>query len=267
MNKYYKSKTKRFLISKYKKNPMFSIITVVKNSNNLIFKTIESIENQTFKNFEYIIVDGKSEDFTLEKVLTKKKIINFLISEKDNGIYDAMNKGIKIANGNIVVFVNCGDILTKNALKIISKIFINKNEIDFVFGTVQRHYTKKTILKYGFSAKRIKYNFDFATAHSTGFFMKRESIKKIGLYNTNYRCSSDYDYYYRTIVKNNMLGDSTKKSQLIGIVSNGGYSSKVSFMNHLLEEFKIRFNNGQNIFLIITLFFNAIIKNSFKKFY
>jgi glycosyltransferase involved in cell wall biosynthesis len=267
MNKYYKSRTSRFLISKYKKNPLFSIITVVKNNQNLILKTIKSIEHLKFKNFEYIIVDGNSEDSTLDYALTKKKKINYLISEKDNGIYDAMNKGIKIANGCIIVFVNAGDTLTKNSLTIISKIFKKKKEIDFVFGSVKRHYTKQTIHKYGFNAKRLRYNFDFATAHSTGFFMKKKSINKVGLYNTNYKCSSDYDYYYRTIIKKNMLGASTRKSQLIGIVSSGGYSSKVSFINHLLEECKIRLNNGQNIFLIIFLFFNTIIKNFIKFFY
>ena len=73
MSKYYKSKKKRFLISKYKKNPLFSIITVVKNNEKLILKTIKSIEHQEFKNFEYIIIDGKSEDSTLKKILSRKK--------------------------------------------------------------------------------------------------------------------------------------------------------------------------------------------------
>ena len=97
--------------------------------------------------------------------------------------------------------------------------------------------------------------------------MKKTSIDKVGFYDLKYKCSADYDYYYRTLVKHKMFGDSTKKRQLIGIVSSGGYSSKVSFMNHLLEECKIRFNNEQNIFLIIAIFFNAIVKNFIKKFY
>ena len=251
---------------KNKKKPVFSIITVVKNSENLILNTIRSVEKQTFKNFEFIIIDGKSNDNTIAQILTKKKILNYLISHKDKGIYDAMNTGLKISNGEIIVFLNSGDILLKNALKIIDKFFSKKN-IDFVFGTVRRHYTKKTILKYGYNPKRLRYNFDFATTHSAGFFMKKTSINKVGFYDLKYKCSADYDYYYRTIFKNNMIGDSTKKSQLIGIVSSGGYSSKTSFMNHLLEECKIRYNNGQNIFLIIVIFFNAIIKDFIKKFY
>jgi glycosyltransferase involved in cell wall biosynthesis len=251
---------------KHKKKPVFSIITVVKNSENLILNTIRSVEKQTFKNFEFIIIDGKSNDNTIAQILTKKKIVNCLISQKDKGIYDAMNTGIKISSGKIIVFLNSGDIFLKNALKILDKIFLQKN-IDFVFGTVRRHYTKKTILKYGYNPDRLRYNFDFATTHSAGFFMKKTSIDKVGFYDLKYKCSADYDYYYRTLVKNKMIGDSTKKNQLIGIVSSGGYSSKVSFMNHLLEECKIRFNNEQNIFLIIAIFFNAIVKNFIKKFY
>jgi glycosyltransferase involved in cell wall biosynthesis len=256
---------KILILKKVKKKPAFSIITVVKNSDNLILNTIRSIEKQSFRNFEFIIIDGGSTDYTVTKILSKKKNISYLISQKDKGIYDAMNKGIKISNGKIIVFVNSGDILMKNALKIIWKIFLKK-KIDFVFGTVKRNYTKKTILKYGYNPKRLRYNFDFATTHSVGFFMKKSSIDKVGLYDIRYKCSADYDYYYRTIIKNKMTGSSTKKSQLIGILAAGGYSSKISFINHLFEECKIRFNNKQNIFIIMLIFLNATVKHLLKKF-
>ena len=114
---------KNYKIIKPKKTkPFFSIITVVKNDEINVGKTIKSVVAQSLKDFEYIIIDGKSSDSTLKKIMIFKKI-NFLISEKDKGIYFAMNKGAKISSGKVILFVNSGDILTKNALKIIKKIY------------------------------------------------------------------------------------------------------------------------------------------------
>ena len=137
------------------KKPFFSIITVVKNDEVNIEKTIKSILNQNYKNFEYILIDGKSRDKTFQNIKKYKKNLSYILSEKDKGIYYAMNKGIRRATGKIIVFVNSGDILTKNALKIISNKFKLDNKLDFVFGTVKRHYTKSTILKYGFNKNKI----------------------------------------------------------------------------------------------------------------
>ena len=246
-------------------NPYFSIITVVKNDQNNIEKTIESIKHQSFSDYEYIIIDGKSIDKTVEKILKYKKFINLLISEKDNGIYYAMNKGIKLAKGNIIVFVNSGDLLKKNSLQNVSKIFLKDKKIDYVFGTVKRHYTTSTILKYGVNTKRLKFNFDFATAHSTGFFLKKEIFKKYGSFNTKFKLSADYDLYYRIIITQKLSGGSTSKNKLIGEVTKGGYSSKVSFIQHLIEETKIRIHNKQNLLLVFIIFVNALIKFLIKK--
>ncbi len=241
-----------------------TIITVVKNDEKNIEKTIKSVINQKDVKFEYIIIDGGSTDNTI-KILSKyKKSIKKIISKKDKGIYDAMNKGIKFANNDIVVFCNSGDFFYKNSLKKVIKIFNNK-DVDFVFGTVVRNYTKGTIVKYGFNSKRIFFNFDFATAHSTGFFLKKKIYKKIGLYNLKFRCSADYDLYLR-LIKKNYKGSSTNKVDLIGNVASGGFSSKISFFSHLIEETKIRLNNNQNLFIVILVFFNSLVKNLFKKF-
>ena len=256
-------KNKKILISKEIKKPYFSVITVVKNDEKNIIQTLKSIKNQTYTNFEYIIIDGNSEDKTIQKLMKFKNQINYLLSEKDNGIYFAMNKGLKISKGKIIVFVNSGDMLTKNALRIIKQKF-DHHKFDFVFGTVKRHYTKDTIIKYGFNRNRLKYNFDFATAHSTGFYLKRNIYKKIGFFNTFYKCSSDYDIYFKILLKMKLDGGYTKKNELIGTVSSGGFSSKVSFFGHLIEETKIRIDNHQNIILVALIFINALIKRIFK---
>ena len=256
-------KNKKILYKKKIKNPYYSIITVVKNDEKNISKTIQSIKHQKFKNYEYIIVDGFSKDKTVPNILKYKKNINLLISEKDKGIYYAMNKGARIASGKIIIFVNSGDELTRNALKIIKKKF--KENIDFVFGTVKRHYTNKVIFKYGYNIKKLYINFDFATAHSTGFYIKNTTFKSLNYFNTKYKCSADYDLYFRLIITLKKDGSFTNKNQLIGVVQSGGFSSKLSFMEHLIEEIKIRIDNKQNKFIIIIIIFNALIKHLLKK--
>lgn len=113
-----------------------SIITVCYNAENEIIRTIESVLKQTFSDFEYIIVDGSSTDSTLNIVNNYKSSIQQIISEPDKGIYDAMNKGIKMANGEWVIMMNAGDQFASNT--ILDEIFSSDipNSIDFVYSDV-----------------------------------------------------------------------------------------------------------------------------------
>ena len=99
------------------KNLKISIITVVKNNKDTIEKNILSLINQNYKNYEHIIIDGGSEDGTVEIIKKYQKNIKYFISEKDNGIYEAMNKGIKILKNDIIVFCNSGDFFYRNSLR------------------------------------------------------------------------------------------------------------------------------------------------------
>jgi len=254
----------KYLYNKrYLKKPFFSIITVVKNDENNILKTLISIKNQSFKNFEHIIVDGGSTDKTL-KILQKNKIYDVLYSKKDKGLYYAMNKGLKLSRGDVILFVNSGDVIMKNALKIVNNKFKKDKNISFLFGTVLRHYKTDKILKYGFNFKRMIYNFDFATSHSTGFFLKKKIYNLIGNYDTKFKCSADYDLYFR-LYKKQLIGTFTNKNQLIGKVIAGGFSSTLTFWEHLFEETKIRLKNKQNLMFILLIFLNAIFKHYFKR--
>ncbi len=246
-------------------NYSLTVITVVKNDQNNIEKTIKSIISNNNVSLEYIIVDGKSTDQTLSVIDKYKSKIDKIITENDQGIYDAMNKGIKNSKNDIIVFCNSGDFFYDGALAKIMKIF-NEQKLDYVFGTVVRNYTKGQIIKSKLNPERIYYNFDFATSHSTGFFLKRSIYKKIGLYNTNFKCSADYDLYYR-MIKQKYLGAVTSKDELIGNVASGGFSSNFTFLQHLTEETKIRIHNKQNIIFVFIIFFNAILKKIFKNFF
>ena len=242
----------------------FSIITVVKNDQDNIERTLNSVLSQRNQiELQYIVIDGNSSDNTVEKIKKFSEEIDCFISESDNGIYDAMNKGINLSSGNIISFCNSGDIIKEGGLKKIQDIFVSQ-KCDFVFGTVIRNYIGSKIKKSGFNPKRLYYNFDFATSHSTGFYVKKNVIKEIGNFNLEYKCSSDYDFYYKLIDSKKYKGSSTSKYDIIGEVASGGYSSKISFMDHLWEETKIRINNKQSKIVISIIFLNALIKRFFK---
>ncbi len=242
---------------------LLSIITVVKNDFHNIEKTIKSIISQKNKFIEYIIIDGQSTDGTVQKIKKYKKKIDKILVQKDKGIYDAMNKGIKNSNGMFIGFCNSGDIIYKNGINILLNKLSNKTDV--VFATVKRNYLGKTIIKSGYNLNRLNYNFDFATSHSTGFYIKKNLHNKFGLYDTNFKCSSDYDFYLRVLKNNDLNIEKTKKNKIIGIVKSGGFSSTFSPFQHLNEETKIRIKNKQNKLFIFLIYINASVKIFIKK--
>lgn len=247
------------------KEQILSIITVVKNSESTIEKTIQSVLSQKVENLEYIVIDGNSSDNTLGIIKKYEDKIDYWCCIEDEGIYDAMNYGLKLSRGKIIGLINSGDIYTNDSLKTVLKYFKKKEDISFLFGTVNRHYLGGNVIKkVGFNRKRIKYNFDSVTCHSTGFFIKNNIQKELGLYNTKYKCSSDYDLFYKLLIQNDYNGSSTTKEEIIGIVESGGFSSKYGYWKKLKEEMSIRIENNQSYFLILIIFFNSIIKHFFK---
>lgn len=237
------------------KNYKISIITVVKNDEKNIEKTIKSVLNQSYKNYEHIIIDGKSSDNTI-KIIRKFKKVK-LISKKDKNLWEALNTGIKISKGEIIGVLNSKDVYYENALQIVNNYF-NKNKIDFLFGAV-----KKNRVFYKFEPNKIKYRFNIYPAHSVGFFIKSKKHKELGLYNTNLKFCSDYDLFYRMIVKKKMKGMSTKKKEVIGKFDMNGLSSKLNFIENYFFEMKVRYINKQNIIYLLFLFLIKIL-NYFK---
>ena len=236
-----------------------SIITVVKNSSNTIEKTIKSVLAQEYKNLEYIIIDGGSTDGTLEVIKKYKKNISLFLKEKDNGIWDAMNKGLESANGDIIGFLNADDNYNPGALNLVNNYFI-QNDIDFLFGSV-----KKYKLIHGYKPWKIKWSFGFYTSHSVGFFIKRKKHMEVGKYSLDY-LSSDLDFFYKMIVNFKLRGISTKKYEILGEFSKGGFSSKINYVHHLRDLNKIRINNKQNKIFVYLLYIFKIIKRPYKFF-
>ena len=237
------------------KNSKISIITVTKNSEKFLQENIDSLKNQTYQNFEHIIVDGASTDNTLKIIKTNSDKITKWISEPDEGLYHAMNKGLKLCSGDIIGILNSDDKFSPEALSIVDNYFQN-NDIDFLFGSVFKHK-----LMHGFYPKKIHWTFGFYTTHSVGFFIKKKSHDSIGFYNTKYKWSADYDLFYRMIVKKKMKGMATKKTEVLGKFRPGGLSSRIRYIDFLRENSDIRIDNGQNKFIVFGIFVLRILRN------
>ena len=239
---------KNIFKSNSKTKPLISIITVVLNNEKYLQECIDSLNIQKYTNYEHIIIDGGSTDNTIKIIKKNEDKIDFWISEKDKGIYDAMNKGIKKAKGNIIGILNSDDTYTKEALTIVNEYFKNDQKLDFLFGSV-----KKDRVMSGYHPHKIKWKFNIYPGHSSGFFIKKSTHNKIGLYNIKFKYSADYDLIYRMIVKHKLYGKCTNHNEITGNFRMDGLGSRVNFFGKIFEETKIRMHNKQNILVIISL--------------
>ena len=237
--------------------PLISIITAVLNNEKYLEESIKSLHSQSYDNYEHIILDGGSTDKTLNIIKKYDDKIDYWCSKNDNGIYDAFNNGMKLAKGDYIGFLNSDDVYTNNAFELLNIYIKNFPSKDFIFGAVKKHWG----VLYGYKPYKIFWSWGFYSSHSTGFFIKRKSAKKVGLYNLKYKYSSDYDYFFRMIVKDKLKGVGTKKNELFGVFRRGGFSSKINFFDHFLEEIKIRLDNGQNRILVLIIFIYKFLKN------
>lgn len=188
--------------------PHISLITICFNAQESISDTLKSVLSQEYKHIEYIIIDGASTDNTLTIIQSYKtqfeneQIPLCIISEKDNGIYDAMNKGIKCARGEIIGFLNADDFFTSpQSLTHIANTF-KKEQSDCVFGQVafidKHQVIKRTWSKNPYSA--LAFFLGWHPAHPT-FYVKRTILERFGVFNLNYPIAADYELMLRLLQK------------------------------------------------------------------
>ena len=179
-----------------------SIITVVFNNKNTMQSAIESVLSQDYDNIEYIVVDGGSTDGTLDVIDSYKDNIDILISEPDKGIYDAMNKGILRASGDIIGILNSDDFYAENdIISIVVKTFKEQN-VDSVYADLEYVQEKDTnnVVRY-WRSKKFRdglFKNGWQLAHPT-FFVKKEIYEKYGLFNLEFTLAADYELMLRLL--------------------------------------------------------------------
>lgn len=200
-----------------KKN-LISIIVVSLNTKVDFLKTLKSINKQTYKNYEILVVDGNSSDGTKKEIIKRKKTISKFVIEKDKGIYHAMNKGIKMSSGNWIIFMNSGDLFYK---KNVLYNFISENvkNCDIVYGDT---LVSAKNLKYVVNSKPFEYKTLLMPFCHQSVFVKSNILKKRN-FSLIYRFSSDFDFFYYCYLSKKKF---QKIDYIISKVTSGGFSDK-----------------------------------------
>lgn len=240
--------------------PLISIITVVYNGEKHLEETILSVLNQTYDNVEYLLIDGGSTDGTLDIIRKHEDKIDYWISEKDSGIYHAMNKGIDLANGEWMNFMNSGDIFfTENILE---EVFFQKyHNCDVIFGHHEVRYPNKTRIALAGHPHLLWKGMQFS--HQSAFIStKRHKIYK---YNLTNRIGADFEFFYKAYYKNYNF---KFVDIIISSITSGGLSdimrieSIVGAWNTVKKDSKI---NAYYIYIILIEILKEQTKLIFKK--
>ncbi|MEZ4801583.1 MAG: glycosyltransferase family 2 protein [Gelidibacter sp.] len=238
--------------------PLVSIITVVFNGEKHLQQTIDSVHNQTYKNIEYIIIDGGSTDGTLPIIKKNSQKISRWISEPDKGLYDAMNKGIKLAKGELIGTINSDDWYEPNAVELSVKSYRDNPHVSIVHSNrydVLPNGTKR-IYKFNPSSFKFKY-FSMTYAHPSMFITREEYSKHH--YNTTLKSLSDYQFTLEAFLQN-QNGFVHIAKPLVNFRL-GGVSGQIGFYDELKEAYLARSFAGMNpLETIFALFLKIISK-------
>lgn len=246
---------------------LISIITLTYNSAKTIEKTLKSIRNQDYKNIESIFIDNLSEDGTIEilKKYSNKKTKMF--SEKDNGITNAFNKGIKKSSGDIIGFLHSDDTFNNNhCISDIVKVFENY-EVNFVYSDLTYLSKKKQIRVWkadttegvkNISYLKKKLLFGWMPPHPT-VYIKREFLEEIGEYDENFKISFDYDYLLRALKSNKIKPYYLKKNLINMQIGGNSNKSLKNVIKKMLEDYIIiKKNLKYGLFTLLSKNFRKI---------
>ena len=245
-------------MNELQKYPKISIVTVTYNAEQYLEQTIKSVIEQDYSNIEYIIIDGASKDNTIDIIKKYEKYITYWISEPDSGIYDAMNKGIDVATGEWINFMNAGDSFTNNILNKLFTIDVISN-YDIIYGDRILISTEKKVIEKANSLENFYLMMPFG--HQSTFI--KSNILKTNKFDLLYTLSSDYDlllnlyqnnysfYYYPEPISHFILG---------GLSQQNSFKSNFEAL-HSIYKYNKNINNVRE-----TVFFKQMMHNEKFKF-
>lgn len=210
-----------------------SIITVTFNSAKYLEDCINSVIQQNHKDIEHIIIDGRSTDDTVSIIKKYEDHLAYWVSEKDNGMYDAINKGLQLATGDIVGMLHSDDVLASPDVIAAIATSFKSNNVDSLYGDLvyvdPNNIAKVLRVWKGYGYKRSKFRYGWMPAHPT-FYIKKEVVDKLGGYETHYYTASDYEFMARYLYRHKV--SCTYLPKLIVRMRNGGASNS-SFYSRL----------------------------------
>jgi glycosyltransferase len=205
-----------------------SIITVVYNNERTITDAIESVLGQTYKNIEYIVIDGSSTDGTLDRITPYRGDIHHFVSEKDKGIYDAMNKGLALATGDVIGILNSDDVYADDqVLESVMQLFQHDATLDMVYGDlvyVRADDLSQVVRTWASAPYYDNYFEDGHVPPHPSLFLKRNVYQQAGLFNTEMKLAADYELMLRVFKKYHFK--STYLSRLLVKMRLGGSTNK-----------------------------------------
>lgn len=225
-----------------------SIITVVYNNEKTINEAMQSVLSQTYSDIEYVIIDGKSKDNTVSLINDYKEKLGYFISEKDNGLYDAMNKGILACTGDVIGILNSDDLYQDSGvIAAVMEQFINDAELDILYADlvyVKKDDTNKVVRKW---KTKSYYSTFFENANvppHPALFVRNKVYENVGLFDLQYKLAADYELMLRMFKKHEFKSKYFNKLVIkmrLGGATNQSFANIVSQNKEILKAWK---NNG-----------------------
>ena len=231
-------------------NPLVSIITVTYNAQEYLEQTMQSVFAQTYPNIEYLIIDGGSTDGTISIINGHESKLSLWISEKDNGIYDAMNKGIGKANGELIGMINAGDCYEPNAVEQVVNAYLKSTDCGIFHGNINMLNSDGSFFKLKKPNPDMSELYKGISFFHSTFFVQNSVYKKHGTYDTTFKVSADFDFGLRCYLADIKFG---YIDQVLADFRLGGFSS-LSGKQGMYECRDILLKNGYEASVVLPIF-------------
>ena len=238
---------------KNKKKPLITIVTA--NLKDDLELTILSIIAQKNNDIEFIVKDAASDPMSIKILKFYNNHISKWVSKKDKGIWDGSNIGLKLGRGEYLMLLDSGDALNEGAIKTIVELIKKNPKIDVIIGSCL-----KSRFMHGFRPEDIYKKFSIIPSFSGSFIIRNKTLQKFGYFDLRFKGSSDYDLLFKLIKDQSINFKYAGKNNILSIKAPGGFSDKRSYFKTIIEEFRIRLNNNQNLFYIFFLLLTRSIK-------